>query len=210
MSDVKDIPLYKLSKKVLYKKAAERGAGDILKDIGGAIKRDHKFWTTPLGAVAGLALTRSLIPEEERTLTNQAAGTLAGAGVGYAGGSLLNSNRQPSRAEVDKMLMELEGDPNPELLEAMSKYYDPSIKGVTKDQAMDPTSVLGQKFHHKQPMRNQLVAYSVKAQLLKQRGDMEGYKEALGHVKNIQKTMNRPSPQPVVKALVNRFQGLFD
>jgi hypothetical protein len=52
--------------------------------------KDARLYTTPLGALAGLAVTRSLIAKKDRNVFNQGAGAATGAALGYAGGGYLN------------------------------------------------------------------------------------------------------------------------
>jgi hypothetical protein len=57
-------------------------------------KIDARLFTTPLGAIAGVALARKLIPEKDKKLFPQALGGGIGAGVGYFAGDLINEHRE--------------------------------------------------------------------------------------------------------------------
>ncbi len=57
--------------------------------------KDARYYTTPIGAALGIALSRAMIDKKDRTLFNQALGGAAGAGVGYVGGGYLNEALQP-------------------------------------------------------------------------------------------------------------------
>jgi len=50
--------------------------------------------TTPLGAVIGVALTRKLVPESDRTFNKYLIGGGVGAGVGLAAGELMQGRRK--------------------------------------------------------------------------------------------------------------------
>ena len=50
--------------------------------------------TTPIGAVIGVALTRKLIPESDRTFNKYLIGGGLGAGAGLAAGELMKGRRQ--------------------------------------------------------------------------------------------------------------------
>jgi hypothetical protein len=62
---------------------------------------DPRWWTTPAGMVAGVALTRALVPERRRTPGMYAAGAGIGGAVGLGGGTLLQAQGQaPERAAL--------------------------------------------------------------------------------------------------------------
>jgi hypothetical protein len=50
--------------------------------------------TTPIGAVIGVALTRKLVPESDRTFNKYLIGGGLGAGAGLAAGELMKGRRQ--------------------------------------------------------------------------------------------------------------------
>ncbi len=66
-----------------------------------SVGNDPRWWTTPAGMVAGVALTRALVPERRRTPGAYAVGAGIGGAAGLGGGTLLQAQGQaPERAAL--------------------------------------------------------------------------------------------------------------
>lgn len=203
---IKNTPLLKLASRVLEKKAAGRGAKEILSDIGGKLKSDHRFWATPAGAAAGLLLSRKIIPEEDRNVFNQGVGTAAGAGVGYTAGSLLNANKPMTDDSFFSTVLESDEPPTPALLKEMrSRGFDAGIKGIPLEQGNDPTNYMAQKARATQPMFAQLMWYRIKMQLAKKHGREDIYNKAQKEVMTIENNIDSVGMGPLVNSWVNKL-----
>jgi hypothetical protein len=100
-----------------------------------AFELKPKHVTTPLGAVMGLIITRKLLRENQRTITNQLIGTGIGAGAGYLGGEFLEADPinvditgnpdqdRPAYSRYVRNLKTLTGDPSATEMELFTSAY---------------------------------------------------------------------------------------
>jgi hypothetical protein len=202
---LKNSPLLVMVHRAMEKKA-NRGAKEILSDIGGKIKEDHRFWTTPAGAATGLLLSRQLIPKEDRNLFNQGAGTAAGAGAGFVAGGLLNADKPMTDDDFYSQVLESEDYPTSAMIDEMRKRgFDPSIKGISKEEGSDPTSYVAQKARVTQPMFAHLMWYRLKARLAQQQGRDDIYQKAMREANAIEGNIENVGMGPFVNSIVNRL-----
>jgi len=72
---------------------------EIWNSVKTKVGNDPRWWTTPAGMVAGLALTRALAPAKKRTAGVYALGGAAGAVAGMGAGTLLQAQGQKAEQE---------------------------------------------------------------------------------------------------------------